>query len=392
MRFPLPKILPAVGLLVLAGFGLGICGSCSSIAYSPDLGMLVNGTDEDRLRSHVAALVALGPRPAGDAAVQEATVAYLEKELAALGVATEREVFTRTLNASVVMHATDPEGHAIDVPIEGSFFGSTIAQGRVVHGFADKAGIRDRLTGYSMVPGEERAVDQVNLLATIPGTEFPERILEISAHHDTVPGTVGANDNTSGVAVMLEVARLLQEDPPKCSVRLCFFAAEEIGLRGAQEHVRRMVANGEIDQLIGLINLDTVGFYTEEKDSQHSPARIPFLVWPPSEGNFLAILGGHGSAKLAHLLEDAADVYAEDLPTYSLARLGGLLPDARRSDHARYWDVEVPAIFLTDTAEFRSDHYHRPSDAIEHLDFAKLRLVTMAVAAAAWEAAQGREF
>ncbi|MGB0952933.1 MAG: M20/M25/M40 family metallo-hydrolase [Planctomycetota bacterium] len=388
MRFSLPKIL----FLLALGLCLGFCPSCSSVSYNPDLGMLVNGVEEERLRQHVEGLVALGPRPAGNAEAQEATVAYLEKELAALGVATEREVFARSMNASVVMSAVDADGNAIEVPIEGTYFGSNISQARVVHGFADKAGIRESMTGYSMVPGVEQMVDQINLLATIPGTQFPNRVVEISAHHDTVPGTVGANDNTSGVAVMLEVARLLQEEPPLCTVRLCFFAAEEIGLRGAQEHVKRLIASGEIDQVMGLINLDTVGFYTDEDDSQHSPARIPFLVWPPSEGNFLAIIGGHGSAKLAHLLEDAAEVYAEDLPTYSLARLGGFLPDARRSDHARYWDVKVPAIFLTDTAEFRSDHYHRPSDSIEHLDFKKLRLVTMAVAAAAWEAAQGREF
>lgn len=385
MRLPLTNFL----LLLALGLALGFCSSCSSVTYDPGLDRLVEEADESRLRDHVERLVALGPRPAGNPEVQEATVKYLEKELASLGVQTTREVFARSPNASVVMYAKDAEGKEIQVPIEGTYFGATIGQARVVHGFADKAGIRETLTGYSMVPGEERSVEQVNLIATIPGTDSPERVLELSAHHDTVPGTVGANDNTSGVAVLLEVARLLQENPPPCTVRLCFFAAEEIGLRGAQEHVRRMVASGEIDQVMGLINLDTVGFYTEREGSQESPARIPFLVWPPREGNFLAIIGGHGSAELAHLLEDAASVYAEDLPTYSLARLGGFLPDARRSDHARYWDVEVPAIFLTDTAEFRSDHYHRPSDAIEHLDFHKLRLVTKAVAAAAWEAGQG---
>lgn len=388
MRFSLPKFLFLLALALCLGF----CSSCSSLTYNPNLGALVNGAEEGRLRHHVEQLVALGPRPAGNAEVQEATVRYLEQELAAMGVATEREVFARSLHTSIVMSATDTNGKPIEVPIEGTFFSANISQARVVHGFADRAGIRDRLTGYSMVAGKERTVDQINLLATIPGTQFPERVIEISAHHDTVPGTVGANDNTSGVAVMLEVARLLQKEPPLCTVRLCFFAAEEIGLRGAQEHVKRLVASGDIWQVMGLINLDTVGFYTEEEDSQNSPARIPFVVWPPSEGNFLAIIGGHGSAKLAHLLEDAVDVYAEDLPTYSLARLGGFLPDARRSDHARYWDVEVPAIFLTDTAEFRSDHYHRPSDELKHLDFEKLRLVTVAVAAAAWEAAQGREF
>ena len=351
--------------------GLGFClmtFSCSSVTYQEDVATVSAKADEARLSQHLVALTDLGPRRAGDPLVGVQTVEYLEQELHALGISTERETFELTPSSKLTITS---EGEEREIP--GVFFGRNISQARVLQGFHGSATLR---------PANSDPVEQINLLATIPGTKYPERILEISAHHDTVPGTVGADDNTSGVVVMLEVARLLQEHRPEYTVRLCFFAAEEIGLRGSYEHVRLMLESGEVENVFGLINMDTVGFYTEEEDSQNSPARIPFLVWPPSTGNFLGIIGGHGSAELAHLVEDAGSVYVEDLPTYTLARLGAFLPDARRSDHAPYWDVEIPAVFLTDTAEFRTDTYHRPSDNLESINLSALRKVAALVFAA----------
>ena len=352
--------------------GLGFClltFSCSSVTYQEEVAEVAKQASQEQLTRHLVALTDLGPRRAGDSAIGLKTVEYLEKELHALGVETERETFMLTPSAKLTMTS---EGVEKEIP--GVFFGRNISQPRVLQGFMGSA---------TLSFGESGPIEQINLLATIPGTTYSEHILEISAHHDTVPGTVGADDNTSGVAVLLEVARLLKKYPPEYTVRLCFFAAEEIGLRGSYEHVRLMQESGEVDQVFGLINLDTVGFFTEEEDSQQSPARIPFLVWPPYTGNFLGIIGGHGSAKLAHLVEDAGAVYVEDLPTYTLARLGRFLPDARRSDHAPYWDAEIPAIFLTDTAEFRTDTYHRASDNLESLNLTSLRKVASLVFSAA---------
>jgi len=90
---------------------------------------------------------------------------------------------------------------------------------------------------------------------------------------------------------------------------------------------------------------------------------------------------------LGDLVEDAGALYVEDLPTYSLARLGGFFPDARRSDHAHYWDLDIPAVFLTDTNEFRTDNYHRPSDNLESIDMDALRDVAALVFASATSAA-----
>lgn len=358
--------------LLTCTLGLGFClmtFSCSSVTFKEEVAKVAKSASEAQLNQHLVALTDLGPRRAGDAEVGIQTVEYLEQELHALGVETKREIFSCTPEVKLSFRHGEEE---IGVP--GNFFSQTISQSRVLSGFEHSA---------VFTTGDNQPVQQINLFATILGTKYPNRILEISAHHDTVPGTVGADDNTSGVVVLLEVARLLQQHRPEYTVRLCFFAAEEIGLRGSYEHVRRMLESGEVDQVFGLINMDTVGFYTEKEDSQNSPARIPFLVWPPSTGNFLGIIGGHGSAKLAHIVEDAGSIYASDLPTYTLARLGAFLPDARRSDHAPYWDVEIPAVFLTDTAEFRSDTYHRPSDNVDSVNFEALQKVAVLVYSAA---------
>ncbi|MHC4823330.1 MAG: M20/M25/M40 family metallo-hydrolase [Planctomycetota bacterium] len=363
-----------------------LTSSCSSVSYREEIASATATTSAENLERHLIALTSLGPRRAGDAATGEKTVRYLEQELQALGVSFERETFRLHPGSRLVLLLETEEGPDERMDLPGVYFGRNIGQARVVRGFAEAAGVADRFDGYALEGARAQDVEQVNLIATIPGTESPEAVLELSAHHDTVPGTVGADDNTSGVAALLEVARLLQENPPACTVRLCFFAAEEIGLLGSREHVRRMLEQGTIDQVFALINLDTVGHYTEEPGTQFSPARIPLVIWPPKTGNFLTVIGANGSSSLGHLIMDVGELYAPELPLYSLARLGGFFPDARRSDHAHYWDLDIPAIFLTDTGEFRSDHYHRPEDDMDGVDVEKLRLVAITVAAAAWEA------
>jgi len=361
-----------------------LTASCSSIEFRPEVAAIASAADLGRLGTHLEGLEHIGPRPASAELSSALTLRYLHQRLAEAGLETVQETFALTPSSRLEM--TFEDGQTIVLP--DTYFSANISQARVVHGFADATGIEAPLASYSLLPidSEPYPIDQVNLYATIPGAVRPERILEISAHYDTVPNTVGADDNGSGVAALLEVARLLAADPPDCTVRLCFFAAEEIGLKGSREHVRRIQESGEISQVFGLINLDAVGLYRDEPDSQQSPARIPFVVWPPTTGNFLTIIGANGSASLAGLVEDSGKLYAPELPLYVLGRLGGFLPDARRSDHAPYWDADIPAVFLTDTGEFRSDNYHRPADALDTVDLPRLRQVAVLVTAAALEA------
>ncbi len=374
---------PRLCLAALAIAALFSALGCSGVEASPERIELVGQIDQSRILGHLEDLTALGPRRAGDDAAQKATVALLREKLEGMAFKVSEERWPMIPNSHLLIQLGEET-----LTADGIYFGANISQSRVVNGYVDALGVRDRFTGYGMEYAQGPAVDQVNVFVTVLGTRYPERVLELSAHHDTVPGTVGANDNTSGVAVLLEVARVLQQQPPECSVRICFFAAEEIGLWGAKEHVKRMQEQDRIDEVFGLINLDTVGLYTDEPNSQVSPARIPFVVWPPTTGNFLTIIGNKGSSDLAHLVEDSADAYIPDLPTYSLAKLGGMMPDAHRSDHAPYWDAGIPAVFLTDTAEFRSDNYHRPQDELSSLHLPKLTMVASLVAAAALEACE----
>jgi peptidase M28-like protein len=377
MPFKLPSLLLCA-----------LVASCSSVTYREDVAQAADRASVKNLRGHLVALTDLGPRPASHGKVAEQTVLYLEQQLRAIGVEFEREVFELTPSAKLVLSLQTANGDSEKMPIPGVYFSANISQARVVQGLAEAKGVRDRMDGYGIESGQSQPVPQINLIATIPGSKAPERVLELSAHHDTVPGTVGAGDNTSGVVALLEVARLLQETPPDCTVRLCFFAAEEIGLLGSKEHLRILQDRNQIDQVFALINLDVVGFFTDQPNTQESPARIPLIVWPPTTGNFLALIGANGSADLGGLIEDAGELYTPDLPTYSLARLGGMFPDARRSDHAHYWDLDIPAIFLSDTGEFRGDHYHRPSDDLDHVNLTALRSVAALVYASAMSAAE----
>ena len=366
----------------------GLAASCSSVQYREDVAKTANGASEEHLMEDMRMLTGFGPRRAGDAEVGRKTVEYLEQQLWGMGLQTEREVFSQTPTAKLVVFLKTEKEEKERWEVSGVYFGSNISQARVVRGFVEEAGLLDRFDGYGLEFGEAEPVDQINVVATIVGTLAPELVLEIAAHHDTVPGTVGADDNTSGVAVLLEVARLLQENPPACSVRLCFFAAEEIGLLGSQEHVRLLEEQGRMGEVFALINLDGVGHFTNEPDSQQSPVRIPFVVWPPKTGNFLGIIGANGSGWLGDLVEETGALYVQDLPLYSLARLGGFFPDARRSDHAHYWDLGIPAIFLTDTNDFRTDNYHRPADDLRSINQSALRNVAALVFALAISVAE----
>ena len=99
----------------------------------------------------------------------------------------------------------------------------------------------------------------------------------------------------------------------------------------------------------------------------------------------VAVIGTFSSGWLGNVFEAACDAYVPELPYYSANRIGGWFSDARRSDHAPYWDAGIPAVFLTDTGEFRSDDYHRPSDSPETVDALFLERVARATTATVLE-------
>ena len=231
-----------------------------------------------------------------------------------------------------------------------------------------------------------------NVIASLPAsprtdTEEDTPPLIVAAHYDTVPGSPGADDNASGLAVMLEVARSLRGVPQRRSLRFIGFCLEEQDQLGSLAYASSLKAAGQ--EILGAIVLECVGYARSEEGSQFAPAGVPIAV--PSTGDFLGIVGNTASAELAAAVERAMNRHVPDLKTVSLLvpGQGERLPDSRRSDHAPFWDHGYPAVMLTDTANFRNPHYHQPTDTLHTLNLAFLSQVADAVAAAVRDLAGG---
>lgn len=217
-----------------------------------------------------------------------------------------------------------------------------------------------------------------NLIATHPESCRTGRRVLVVAHYDTVSTTPGADDNASGVAVLLELAAILK--PLRFEHCLQFVAVNleenedehnprDLGTRGSRAlaaHARR-----EGWEIEGTVVLESVA-YAGDAVVQRTPAGIPFTV--PATGNFIGVIGNETSRDMVDRFGQAVRSRAAGLPWVPLVVPGNgeLLPDSRRSDHAPFWDHGYKAIMLTDTTNFRNPHYHQPSDTLEtlNLDFA----------------------
>jgi Zn-dependent M28 family amino/carboxypeptidase len=194
----------------------------------------------------------------------------------------------------------------------------------------------------------------------------------LGAHFDTVAGTPGADDNASGVAVLLETARLAGSLSPAPPWAFVGFTTEEppafaTPYMGSRVYARRAKKQGH--KINGMLCLEMVGYYLQEPGSQPLPFPLQFLGYPTT-GNFIALVADRRSRPLLAALEQALQTGCH-LPVAGIAiPLGGyLLPESRLSDHANFWDQGYPAIMLTDTAFLRNPHYHSPTDVMAHLDF-----------------------
>ena len=190
--------------------------------------------------------------------------------------------------------------------------------------------------------------------------------LLIGAHYDTVPDSPGADDNASGLAVLLEMAARLRKFAFSRPVWLVGFCLEEQDRLGSRALAARLKADGQA--LAGVIILECVGFSSNRPASQQVPPGVPQAV--PTVGDFLAIVGNETARDLVQAIERSATSRAPALKTQSLIvpGCGEVLPHTRRSDHASFWDANYPAVMLTDTANFRNPHYHRETDTVETLN------------------------
>ncbi|MBD2136184.1 M28 family peptidase [Anabaena sp. FACHB-1237] len=186
----------------------------------------------------------------------------------------------------------------------------------------------------------------------------------IAAHYDAVPGTVGADDNATGVAVLLELAQSFAQKPIQYPVQFIAFDLEEYGLFGSLDYAKKFKQQQQKLRL--MISLEMLGYCDRRPHSQKYP---PFLKYfYPHQGNFIAFIGNFVTLKdLLSLSKNMqkSGIISQWLPT---PMRGFLVPQTRFSDHSPFWDQGYPAIMVTDTAFMRNPHYHQPSDTIDSLD------------------------
>ncbi|MCC5603879.1 M28 family peptidase [Nostoc favosum] len=227
--------------------------------------------------------------------------------------------------------------------------------------------ITTELTKLGWKPKLEKFSEGVNIFAERVGTNKAAKAILVGAHYDTVALSPGADDNASGVAVVLEVARLLGSRPMPRTLQLAFFDKEEAGLLGSQAFVSK---TARLQNLSGAIIMDMVGYACYTTECQKYPAGLP--VTPISDkGDFLAVVGDTEHLPLlsafqnSQMLPSTALNKQKSMPsvlTLPIPFKGLLTPDTLRSDHAPFWYQGVGAVLVTDTANLRTPHYHQPSD------------------------------
>ncbi len=199
------------------------------------------------------------------------------------------------------------------------------------------------------------------------GAERPGTIVVVGAHYDSVIGSPGANDNATGVAILLEMSRALKQDAPFRTVRFVAFVNEEppyflTELMGSREHARRARQRGEDIQ--AMFSLETLGYYSKDPGSQKYP--LPLGAFYPRTGNFLGVVGKLSSRRLVvDFLRQFMSV--SDFPVEGIATFEWI-SGINWSDHWSFWKEGYPALMLTDTAPYRYPEYHASRDLPENLN------------------------
>lgn len=201
----------------------------------------------------------------------------------------------------------------------------------------------------------------VNLLVEQRGSSRPDETVVVGAHYDSLVGTAGANDNATGVALLLEMSESLKQAVPARTLRFVAFVNEEPPFfhgeqMGSRLHARNARRRG--DNIVAMVSLETLGYYADTPGSQRYP--FPFGAFYPDRANFLAVVGNLSSRPLVieflRHFSEATDFPVEGAATFSW------VPGVDWSDHWSFWQEGYRAVMLTDTAPYRYPEYHTPQD------------------------------
>ncbi|MFA4888550.1 MAG: protein-L-isoaspartate(D-aspartate) O-methyltransferase [Candidatus Omnitrophota bacterium] len=220
-----------------------------------------------------------------------------------------------------------------------------------------------------------------NIIATKKGKTSEEKIIIICAHYDSVVGSPGGDDNASGIAGLLELARILSQEELNRTIKFIaftneeppFFMTRDMGsLRYAQE------AKKKEEDILGVLCLESIGYYSDKKGSQSYP--LGFRFFYPDKGNFIALVSNFGSADFLRKIVRGFRKQS-NFPIQFLTAPMFLAPAISFSDHWSFWKFGYKAVMITDTAFYRNPSYHTSADTYEKLDYASMSEVVTGLCA-----------
>lgn len=201
-----------------------------------------------------------------------------------------------------------------------------------------------------------------NVIVELPGSTDPDEIVLLSAHHDV--WYTGADDNSSGVAVLLEAARILAPMEHARTIRIVSFDHEEVGLIGSLRYYRDHSA----DDHVVVVNMDAVSFALHEPGTQAAPTGFTL----PDVADFAVALANAPAERPVRMAAQIAGAIPEPLDVQgALGEDDNLYPgtgDFHRSDHSAAWTAGIPGVFFSDTTNFRSVYYHTENDLPDTID------------------------
>ena len=218
-----------------------------------------------------------------------------------------------------------------------------------------------------------------NLEAALVGSRYPEEIVVVGGHYDSVEGAPGADDNASGVAAVLELARMFRSESPERTVQFVFFVNEEpphfnTRLMGSRVYAAR--AARASDKIVAMMSLESIGYYSDKPKSQQYP--FPFSLFYPDRGDFIGFVANLASRSL---VRRSMAVFRETtaFPAHGVAS-PSWIPGISWSDQASFWLHGYKAIMISDTAPFRNPYYHTLEDTPDKLDYDRMARVVAGVA------------
>jgi hypothetical protein len=244
--------------------------------------------------------------------------------------------------------------------------------------------IHDQLAETGGRVGEQAFVISGNTYRNVIcsfGPESNERIV-VGAHYDSYHEYPAADDNASGVAGLIELARLLSQTRLPLQVDLVAYTLEEPPYFGTPHmgsvmHAQSLRKDGI--SIRAMLSLEMIGYFSDAPDSQNFPVSLLRLFYP-SRGNFIAVVGSLGEGGLSRRVKRAM-IGSSTLPVYSI-NAPRSVPGVDFSDHLSYWKAGYDALMITDTAFYRNRNYHTANDTPEKLDYGRMAMVVAGVYAA----------